>query len=316
MVISTSDTSAPSPAPLSTATIDAQEGIAPRVRSRVPAAVRRYFSNPWSVVALVGFALIMVFAFVGPSLWKYTYDVYTSDNSAPPSPEHPFGTDATGFDGLAQVMRGTQRSVQIALFVAVTATIVGSLVGAIAGYYGRFVDGVIMRIVDLVLVFPSVAVAAVLAYRSMGSETGWITIGIVLAFLAWPIVARVVRADALRITQSDFVAAAKGVGASDLWIIVRHIIPNAMGTISVAVTVLTATAILSETSLSYLGFGVQPPDTSLGLLISEAQTAVGTRPWLFYFPGAFIILIALTVSFIGDGLRRALDPRQSAKGRS
>lgn len=298
-----------------TAVIEAREGMAAQKRSRVPAFVRRYFQSKMSVAALVVFVLVLLFAFVGPHLWHYTYDVYTDDNSVPPSLDHPFGTDSTGYDGLAQVMRGTQRSVQIALFVAVSATVVGSLVGALAGYYGRFTDGVIMRFVDLILMFPSIAVAAVLSYMSMGTQTSWLTIALVLAFLAWPVVARIVRANVLSIVQSEYIAASKGAGASDLMIIVRHIVPNAMGTILVAVTVLTATAILSETSLSYLGFGVQSPDTSLGLLVAGAQSAVTTRPWLFYFPGLFIILIAITVSFIGDGLRRALDPRQTAGGR-
>lgn len=289
--------------------------VAERKR-RTPAFVHRYLANRVSVAALIVFVLILVFAFVGPMLWKYTFDVYTDDNSQPPSLDHPFGTDSSGYDTLAQVMRGTQRSVQIALFVALTATLIGSVVGAIAGYYGKLVDSIIMRIVDLVLVFPSVAVAAVLAYMSMGTETSWITIAVVLALLAWPIVARVVRSTALTLAGTEYVQAARGAGATDLSIIVRHLIPNAMGTITVAVTVLTATAILSETSLSYLGFGVQPPDTSLGLLISNSQAAIMTRPWIFYFPGVFIILIALTASFIGDGLRRALDPRQSTGGRA
>ncbi|MGF3054929.1 ABC transporter permease [Microbacterium sp. YY-01] len=295
----------------STAVIDAREGMAVASRSKVPAFVRRYFRSKTSTAALIVFVLVLVFAFVGPYLWHYRFDVYTPDNSVPPSWEHPFGTDSTGYDGLAQVMRGTQRSAQIALFVALSATLVGSFVGALAGYYGRFVDGLLMRLIDLILVFPSIAVAAVLSYMTMGTDTSWFTIGLVLAFLAWPVVARIVRANVLSITQSDYVAAAKGAGASDFSIIVRHLVPNAMGTILVAVTVLTATAILSETALSYLGFGVQSPDTSLGLLIAQAQSAVTTRPWLFYFPGLFIILIAITVSFIGDGLRRALDPRQS-----
>jgi len=292
-------------------TDEAREGLAGSSRSRIPPFVRRFVRNPSSMAAVVVFILVLLFAFVGPHLWHYTYDVYTPDNSVPPSWDHPFGTDSTGYDGLAQVMRGTQRSMQIALFVAIAATLVGSFAGAMAGYYGRFVDGAIMRFVDLMLIFPSIAVAAVLSYMTMGTETSWLTIGIVLAFLAWPVVARVVRANVLSIAQSDYIAAAKGAGASDISVIARHILPNAMGTILVVVTVLTATAILSETSLSYLGFGVQSPDTSLGLLISQSQSAVTTRPWLFYFPGLFIVLIAITVSFIGDGLRRALDPRQA-----
>lgn len=289
-------------------------GASPRRRSRIPVWMRRFASRKTSMVALVVFVLIVLFAFVGPMLWHYSYDTYTSDNSRPPSLDHPFGTDSTGFDTLALVMRGAQRSIEISIVVAISATVVGSVAGAVAAYYGRFVDGVIMRLVDLVLIFPSIAVAAVLAYMSMGSKTSWTTIALVLAILAWPIVARVVRSSVLTIARSEYVLAAKGAGARDGWIIFRHLIPNAMGTITVAVTILTATAILSETSLSYLGFGVQPPDTSLGLLVSNAQTAVMVRPWLFYFPGLFIILIALTASFIGDGLRIALDPRQSSGG--
>lgn len=294
--------------------VEAREGMESRERTLIPAFVRRYFRSKLSVGALVLLVAIFVFAFLGPKFWHYSFDVYTPDNSFPPSWDHPFGTDSTGYDGLAQVMRGTQRSLQIALFVAISSTLVGSFVGAIAGYYGRYADLAIMRLIDLILVFPSIAVAAVLSYMSMGTKTSWLTIAIVLAFLAWPIVARIVRAEALSISTSDYIAAAKGAGASDFFIIHRHLVPNAMGTILVAVTVLTATAILSETALSYLGFGVQSPDTSLGLLISQAQSAVTTRPWLFYFPGLFIILIVMTVSFIGDGVRRALDPRQSRGG--
>ncbi|GAA1592575.1 ABC transporter permease [Kribbella hippodromi] len=282
-------------------------------RLRLPPVLRRYLRNPVSVAALIVFGLVLVFAFIGPLLWKYSYATFTPDNSRPPSLDHPFGTDSTGYDTLSQVMRGTQRSVQIALFVAVVATVLGSVVGAAAGYFGRLVDATLMRLVDLVLMFPSIAVAAVMAYVGRGSQTSWITIGLVLSALAWPIVARVVRSTVLVHASAEYVQAAKGLGASDAAIIARHLIPNASGTIMVAVTVLTSTAILSETALSYLGFGVQPPDTSLGLLVSEAQTALTTRPWVFYFPGAFIVLIALSASFIGDGLRMALDPRQ-AKG--
>ncbi|GAB3556391.1 ABC transporter permease [Spelaeicoccus albus] len=293
----------------------ATEPIAAPV-SRVPAVVRRFLGRKISVISLAVFVAILLFAFVGPHFWKYSFDVYTPDNSQPPSLNHPFGTDSTGYDTLAQVMRGTQRSVQIALFVALVATAVGSVIGAVSGYYGKIVDAVTMRFVDLVLMFPSIAVAAVLAHQSLGSKTTWLTIGLVLALLAWPIVARLVRSTALQLAKQEFVLAARGAGASDLSIIVRHIIPNSMGTITVAVTVLTATAILSETSLSYLGFGVQPPDTSLGLLVAGAQSAVVTRPWIFYFPGIFIILVALTASFIGDGLRAALDPRQGSGGQN
>jgi peptide/nickel transport system permease protein len=274
--------------------------------------LRRFVQRKTPLVGVAIFVAILLFAFVGPMLWPYTYDVYTDENSSPPTWTHPFGTDGVGFDTMSQVMRGTQRSLQVALFVGIVATIIGSLVGAIAGFFGGVIDNLMMRGVDIVLMFPTIAVAAFLSKRIDAGRDSWIVVGIVLALLAWPIVARVVRSDVLVLTQLDFVAAARGAGSSDLSIVVRHLIPNAAGSISVAVTIITATAILAETALSYLGFGVQPPDTSLGVLISDAQTAAQTRPWLFYFPGFFIIMIALSVSLIGDGFRYALDPRQSA----
>ena len=133
----------------------------------------------------------------------------------------------------------------------------------------------------------------------------------IIAFFTWPYVARIVRGVVLSLREKEYIEASRALGASDSRIIFRHLLPNAMGSIIVAVTIIVATAILTETALSFIGFGVQPPDTSLGLLVSSAQTAVDTRPWLFYFPGAFIIIIALTVNFIGDGLRDAFDPTQT-----
>lgn len=164
-----------------------------------------------------------------------------------------------------------------------------------------------MRIADLVLTLPLFAIALVISSRTGGS---WYWIAIVIAGLTWAYVARVVRSAVLSLREKEFIEAARALGASDTRIIFRHLLPNALGPIIVNATILVATGILTETALSFLGFGVQPPDTSLGLLVSQAQTAVETRPWLFYIPGAFIIAIALTINFIGDGLRDAFDPRQ------
>jgi ABC-type dipeptide/oligopeptide/nickel transport system permease subunit len=164
-----------------------------------------------------------------------------------------------------------------------------------------------MRFSDLVLTLPLIAVAAMLAHLFGGS---WYLIAMVIAGLTWAYVSRVARSVVLSLREKEFVEAARALGATDTRIILRHLVPNSLGSIIVNATLLVATAILTETALSYLGFGVQNPDTSLGLLVSEAQTALTTRPWLFYFPGLFIILIALTINFIGDGLRDALDPQQ------
>ena len=214
---------------------------------------------------------------------------------------------------MAAVMRGAKRSLSIAGVVAVLSTVVGAIWGAAAAYVGGWVDNLMMRIVDLLMIFPVLAIAAFLNRQIQGGASGWLLVALVLSGLSWPIIARVVRSVVLSLRTRDFVTAARIAGAGPIRIIFRHLLPNAAGPIIVAATVLSATAVLSETALSYLGFGVQPPDTSLGLLINSAQGAVSTRPWIFYFPGFFMIMIALCMSFIGDGLRAAIDPRQQRK---
>ncbi|MEV4096200.1 ABC transporter permease [Streptosporangium saharense] len=296
----------------------APTGVPGEVKQEAPGApyrlmVRRFLRHRLATVSLVVFTCLVLLAFVGGSLWHYGYDVFTPDNSVPPSLKHPFGTDATGYDLFAQVLRGTQRSIEIALLVAGVSGAFGSVWGAVAGLYGGRTDTVMMRIVDLVLIFPAIAVAAVLAGSVAHGEQSWALVGLVLAALTWPYVARLVRGLVLSLREREYVAAARSFGASIPHIIFRHILPNAMGTIIVTVTVNVAVAILAETALSFIGFGVQPPDTSLGLLVSQNQTAITTRPWLFYFPGLFIVLIALSVNFIGDGLRDALDTTQSGR---
>jgi len=276
-------------------------------RSQTQLILRRFLRHRAAMISLVVFLLILLWAFIGPHLWHYSYQKYTPDNSQAPSAKHPFGTNASGYDSYAQVLRGTQTSLKIAILTAFGSTLVGAVWGAIAGFYRGVVDSVMMRITDLVLTLPLFAIALVISSRTGGN---WYWIAIVIAGLTWAYVSRIVRSSVLSLREKEFVEAARALGASDVRIIFRHLLPNALGPIIVNATVLVATAILTETALSFLGFGVQPPDTSLGLLVSQAQTAVDTRPWLFYIPGAFIIAIALTINFIGDGLRDAFDPRQ------
>jgi ABC-type dipeptide/oligopeptide/nickel transport system permease subunit len=277
-------------------------------RSQAQLVARRFRQHRLAVASLVVLLVLVLLAFVGGWLWKYSVADLTSDESVPPSWDHPFGTDAAGHDTFAQVLRGTQISIGISVLVTVFATVIGTTWGATAGYYGGRLDTVMMRIADLVLTLPFLAVAAVLGHNVGGS---WWLIAVVIGGLYWAYVARVARGVVLSLREKEFVEAARAIGAKDARIIFRHLMPNAFGSIIVNATVLVSLAILLETALSYLGFGVRPPDTSLGLLVSEAQTAVETRPWLFFFPGLFIILIALTINFIGDGLRDALDPQQT-----
>ncbi|MFI6901302.1 ABC transporter permease [Nonomuraea sp. NPDC050394] len=278
-----------------------------RRRSQRELVLRRFLRHKAAVASLVLFAAVVLLAFAGGALWRYDYADITSAVSAPPSLEHPFGTDNLGHDTFAQVLRGTQRSIEIALLIALLAGLVGTLWGAFSGYYRGITDSVMMRVADLVLTLPLLAVAAVLTRGTSGS---WWFVALVIASLQWAYVSRVVRGVVLSLREKEYVEASRALGATDRWIIFRHLIPNALGPIIVNVTILVAAAILVETALSFLGLGVQPPDTSLGLLVSEADTAVSTRPWLFYFPGAFIVVIALTINFIGDGLRDAFDPTQ------
>jgi peptide/nickel transport system permease protein len=200
--------------------------------------------------------------------------------------------------------------VQIALIVAGLATTAGALIGAVAGYYRGWVDNLLMRITDLFLVIPSLVVFALLANYVRGEGGNWLQLSFLISAFFWMGIARVVRGVFLSLREKEFVEAARALGASDRRIIFRHLLPNAIGPIIVNATIAVAVAILLEAALSFLGLGVQPPDTSLGVLVAQGQQAAQTRPWLFYFPGLFIIMIALTVNFLGDGLRDAFDPTQ------
>ncbi|MFP5023121.1 ABC transporter permease [Pseudonocardia phyllosphaerae] len=297
------DTPTPAPGPAGT---DREFTVAERSQTQL--ILRRFLQHRAAMVSLVVLILLVLLAYVGGALWKYGVGEITPDNSKPPSLKHPFGTDAVGKDQFAQVLGGTRISLQVSVLVALLATFVGTLWGSIAGFFGGWVDSTMMRISDLVLTLPLIAVAAMLAHNFGGT---WYLIGLVIAGLYWAYVSRVARGVVLSLREKEFIEAARALGATNSRIILRHLVPNALGSIFVNLTILVALAILLETALSYLGFGVQVPDTSLGLLVSEAQTALTTRPWLFYFPGLFIIIIALTINFIGDGLRDAFDPQQT-----
>ena len=188
---------------------------------------------------------------------------------------------------------------------------IGITIGIIAGYYGGFVDNVLMRMTDLFLVLPFLAILLVLsAFLGAGSP---LRVAFILAFLFWTGLARIVRGEFLSLREKEFVEAAKVLGGSDKRIIFRHILPNTMGPIIVNATLTIAAAILVEAALSFLGFGIQPPHPALGILISDGQDALTTQWWLALFPGLTIVLIALCINFIGDGLRDALDPKQRVK---
>ncbi len=281
-------------------------------RSQWQMSYKRFLRHRVAAASVVVFVLLVLFAFVGPHLWQYSYLKYTNDLNKSPSLKHPFGTDSTGYDGMSVIMRGTQQSLKVAFTIAFVGTAVGALWGVVSGFLSGVVDASLMRLADLMLTLPGLAVAAALAHNFGGS---WWIIGLILAGTSAPYVARVVRGVVLSLREREFIEASRALGASNWRIMLRHLLPNTVPVLIVNATLLIAAGILAETALSFVGFGIRPPDTSLGVLITQAQGAVDTRPWLFYFPGLFIILIALTVNFIGDGLRDALDPRQTRERR-
>ena len=280
-------------------------------RSQSALILRRFVQHRLAVVSLAVFLLLVIVSLAGNLVWHYKSTSITDDLSMAPSGKHPFGTDSSGHDLFAQVLAGTRVSVLVSLLVAGLSTVFGTVYGALSGFYSGRLDNLLMRFVDLLLTVPTLAIFVTVSTLLAGGGGDPITIALILASLSWLSIARVIRGLFLSLREKEYVEAARCLGASDARIIFRHLLPNAVGPIIVNATITVAVAILTETALSYLGFGIKFPSTSLGLLISDGQSAASTRPWLFYFPGLVIILIALTINFIGDGLRDALDPQQN-----
>ncbi|MDT0270122.1 ABC transporter permease [Streptomyces sp. DSM 44915] len=223
--------------------------------------------------------------------------------------EHPFGQDNVGRDYFALTMRGAQVSLLIAVIVGLVATLVGTVIGALAGYFRGWTESVLMRVTDVVIAVPTLLLAGLIGVIVAGK--GVLLFAVFLGLCMWTQIARLVRGEVLSLREKEYVEAARSVGTSAGRIIFKHVLPNTVGIIIVSATLTIAGAVLTESALSFLNLGVRPPDTSLGRLITDYRTALGTRPWLFYWPGGFIIAIALSVNFIGDGLRDAFDPRQT-----
>lgn len=305
---------------------------------------RRFFAHKGAMTALVCLALIvlLVFTSVGvvvpipvvndaglsfdsfriPGWWPYSWsDIAPIVNGGQPTMEnpfvwgeHPFGQDDVGHDIFARVMRGTQQSLTVMVIYGVLSTVIGVIVGGIAGYFRGWVDNVLMRFTDLILVIPVIVFAAVLGQLASQNEFfrafGAVSLALLLGLVGWTSMARLVRGEFLSLREREFVDAARVAGASSGRIIFRHILPNALGVVIVSATLLMAAAIILEAVLSFLGFGIQAPDVSLGQIVNEYQGAFTTRPWLFWFPAFFVVAIALCINFIGDGLSDAFDPRQ------
>ncbi|MCW2688049.1 MAG: peptide transporter permease, partial [Mycobacterium sp.] len=275
-----------------------------------------------AVVSLILLVLLFIGCYALPPLLPYSYtelDYYALQQ--PPTTDHWFGTNALGQDLLAQILRGMQKSMLIGVCVAFISTIIAATVGSIAGYFGGWRDQTLMRLVDLLLVVPSFILIAIVTPRT--KNTGNVIVLIVLlAAFSWMISSRIVRGMTMSLREREFVQAARYMGVPNWRIITRHILPNVASILIIDTALNVGVAILAETGLSFLGFGVQPPDVSLGTLIADGTKSVTTFPWVFLFPAGVLVLIVLCANFTGDGLRDALDPgsqslrRRKRKARS
>ncbi|HET7326297.1 MAG TPA: ABC transporter permease [Nocardioidaceae bacterium] len=278
-------------------------------------ALRRFLRHRVAMASLTIFAVIAIASFLAGWIAPYSYEEIDLQNrSSPPTLEayHFFGTDKVGRDYFSRVLFGTQTSVQVALLVALLSTVIGTILGAVSGYYRGIVDNALMRLVDLVITVPFLAVVLVAAsYLGSGSP---VKIAIILGLVMWTTIARIVRGQSLSLREAEYVQAARVSGAGDLRIMFRHIVPNTMGPIIVNATLVVAQAILLESTLSFLGFGIEPPTPALGKLIADGQGSMLDQWWLVVMPGLVIVTLSLTINFIGDGLRDALDPSTSGRG--
>lgn len=292
---------------------------------------RRFFRHKGAMASLfmLTFIVLLSATSVGwgpiPGWWQWGYT-----SVVPPNPDqgptmsllpswlggagiqvgdHPFGIDnEKGRDMFALTMRGVQTTLTVIFILGLLTTMIGVLIGAVAGYFGGIIDAVLMRFTDIILIIPLLLITAVAGFAFNAS--GVLSLAIVLGVFSWTGLARLVRAEFLALREREFVDAARVAGASSRRIIFKHILPNTVGVIVVSTTLLMGAGILTEAALGFLGFGIRSPDVSLGSLVNDYQGAFQSRPFLFVWPGVFIVGIVLCLQFIGDGLRDAFDPRQ------
>jgi glutathione transport system permease protein len=276
--------------------------------SRRTLVLRRFARNRPAVAALVILVLLFIGCYALPPLlpWSYTeLDFYALQD--PPSTEHWFGTNALGQDLLAQILRGMQKSLLIGACVAVISTAIAATIGSVAGYFGGWRDRALMWFVDLLLVVPSFILIAIITPRTKNSANIALLI-VLLAGFSWMVSSRMVRGLTMSLREREFVQAARYMGVPSWRIITRHIVPNVASILIIDTALNVGVAILAETGLSFLGFGVQPPDVSLGTLIADGTKSATTFPWVFLFPAGVLVLILVCANLTGDGLRDALDP--------
>lgn len=263
--------------------------------------------NKLAAFSAVVILLFLILALLAPVITPYGYDeiVNAANRLAPPSAEHWMGTDEAGRDVLTRMLYGSRISLLVGIVPTVISMLVGAALGILAGYLGGRVDSIIMRLADIMLAFPSMLLAMVIMY-TLGD--GIINIFLALALVNWASVARIVRAETLKLRETEYVEAARSIGVDRFTIMRRHILPNCIPSMIVLFTLNIPSAILSESSLSFLGLGIQKPMASWGLMVNTGRQYLYTNPWLSLAPSIAIMLIVLAFNFLGDGLRDVLDP--------
>ena len=267
-----------------------------------------------ALTGAVVLVLLITLTLIGPLFIDLAYDDMDFEYlfAAPLTPGHFLGTDELGHDVFVRIMYGGRVSLLVGFLSAIMTTFVGTIVGLFSGYYGGIVDRFLMRFVDVMLSIPMFPILLIL---TLVFGSGIFNIVLVLTVFGWMGISRLVRGIALSIRESEYVMAARAMGVRNIWIIIRHVLPNVIPMVIVSATLNMSYAILAESSLSYLGLGIQPPMPSWGNMLQKAMnyilgTATGGNPWwLTVFPGMFIFLTVLNVNFLGDGLRDALDPK-------
>jgi peptide/nickel transport system permease protein len=276
--------------------------------------LRRFLTHRLAALGASIIAVLALAALLAPWVAPYSPTAIDLTNIAqPPSLKHPFGTDAVGRDVLSRIIYGARVSLSVGLVAVAIYLTIGFVLGATAGFVGGWVDTAIMRFTDVMMCFPTFVLILILV-GMLGPNIG--NIMLVLGLFGWPPVARLVRGQVLQLRTLDYVTAARGLGAAEGYIVLRHILPNVIGPLTVAGTLGIAAAILAEASLSFLGLGVVQPTPSWGSMLNEARAPalLATKPWLWLAPGVMISLAVLAINFIGDGLRDAFDVRSRATG--
>ena len=279
--------------------IGEQDGVREKLR-------RMARQNKLAAFSAVLIALVLLLAVFAPLIAPYgeaEQDVLA--RLQPPSAAHWFGTDELGRDVLSRILYGSRLSLAIGILPSVISLVIGIVLGLLAGYFGGWADYVIMRLADIMLAFPSLLLAMVVMY-TLGSST--INIFVALALINWASVARVVRSHTLSLKESEYVEAARSIGVSSGIIMLRHVLPNCVPSLIVLFTLNVPSAILSESSLSFLGIGAQRPAASWGLMVTDGQQFLFNQPWLCLAPCVAIMIVVLAFNFLGDGLRDVLDP--------